>query len=178
MLTSTVAWAMVGGLRACGCVCLGVLHMVGRACGRCVARAVVVGGDVCGAGGFFDPCVIFVAIIPCGPAYARCLDRHAREEQHREHCCAWPCGHAALSVCVRCVDSQFARFCCAGAQLSCSQSVVTVRSSRRGPSDPQPVAFRAGSASGGGVRREVRAVPGGLACRAGSHITCLARLQL
>ena len=95
--------------------------------------------------------MIFVAFFPCGPVCARYLRRYAREEQRHEHCCAWPCGRAVLSVCTHLIYSQVAVYCCAGAQLSLFRYVVTVRSSRRSPFDPRPVAVRAGSASEGGV---------------------------
>ena len=96
--------------------------------------------------------LFFGSAIPCGPVCTQCGCRYAREEQHDEHCCARPDGHAVLPVCTQLAISQVAVICCADAQLSGSQSVVTVRSSRRSPSDPRPVAFRAGSAPEGGVR--------------------------
>ena len=102
-------------------------------------------------GRVFEPIVIFVAFFPCGPVCARYLRRYAREEQRHKHCCAWPCGRAVLSVCTHLIYSQVAVYCCAGAQLSIFRYVVTVRSSRRSPFDPRPVAVRAGSASEGGV---------------------------
>ena len=117
--------------------------------------------------------LVFGSFVPCGPDCVRYGRRYAREEQCDEHCCAQPGGRAVLPVCTQLASSQVAVVCCADAQLSGSQSVVTVRSSRRSPSDPRPVAFRAGSASGGGVRRVWRAVLGGPACRAGGHRTCV-----
>ena len=136
---------------------------------RSVVRGRVPAARLCVVCMIFEGMLFFGAVFPCGPVCVQCGRRYAREEQRDEHCCAQPGGCAVLPVCTQLACSQCAVIYCAVAQPSGSRLVVTVRSSRRSPSDPRPVAFRAGSASGGGVRREVRAVQGGLAWAAGRH---------
>ena len=120
-----------------------------------------------------EKCVVFCEVCS-GHSLLFAMVRAGARREYRCHdrCRTEPKGAAPFRCVVSFVVSFVVSSGCASTTISPVRCTVTVRSPNGGPSDPRPVAFRAGSAPWGGVRSGSRAVPGRRAMRAGRHRTC------